>query len=610
MVHPERRLRMLLRIFGIIFVAFSAVSSASALTKVETLRSPDLAVAQVQNLERQGYEEMLSAYRQALQESPREASLAIAQCTFIQRFAWAEDSTWSDAASKDFEACQTVLEAQYASDPEASLFPLEHRYGKAAVSYGQLLLARASAWTPAQRARLHAALSKAYGTTQDEQQSGQQAVLAVQLDPRSDRLVTAIRHLAKNGEVGYATKLLGVAPLSQNVWQEAMRIKTALEVLPAAAARDELRRAQMAGLKIDAYTAAKVLRSAGDLAGAQRALNDSTLPRANETSEMRQLRLDVAIGARDSGALADVLLTGLAKAEPMQKLGYAYAHMLVLDPKMIFRGDLLTLLTFPLSYALFLALVPGILCFPTHYRGTVRTRLGKPSVPLFERIGLRHAWFGFAVFIGALLLVPMFRFGVSSDAFIGAGVLSAEQEHQIVKAEIWTLGLSAVGLLWIAARFSWREWLGSRDRVEAWILIGVCVLGLILFLFVRSRLAGPFATPTGMRATWVNAIVMGANAMGGLPLALLLVAVLVPACEEVVFRGCLLGGLSRHISFGWANFWQSALFSAMHWDADHMTFFFVLALLAGWMARRTNGLAAPILLHATNNAFFVLAALR
>ncbi|MCX4148885.1 CPBP family intramembrane metalloprotease [Paraburkholderia madseniana] len=97
----------------------------------------------------------------------------------------------------------------------------------------------------------------------------------------------------------------------------------------------------------------------------------------------------------------------------------------------------------------------------------------------------------------------------------------------------------------------------------------------------------------------------GAIALGGIPLALLVLSVFVPVIEELVFRGCLLGGLSRHISFGWANVLQAAIFAGMHEDTRHFIYLFVMGLIAGWLTRKTKGLSMPILLHAINNAIFV-----
>ncbi len=73
--------------------------------------------------------------------------------------------------------------------------------------------------------------------------------------------------------------------------------------------------------------------------------------------------------------------------------------------------------------------------------------------------------------------------------------------------------------------------------------------------------------------------------------------------EELIFRGLILGGLTRHISFGWANTLQAALFAAIHDDPPRFLFYFAPGLPGGWLVRRNRSLGPAIALHAVNNTF-------
>jgi uncharacterized protein len=84
--------------------------------------------------------------------------------------------------------------------------------------------------------------------------------------------------------------------------------------------------------------------------------------------------------------------------------------------------------------------------------------------------------------------------------------------------------------------------------------------------------------------------------------ALLLVSVAVPLMEETVFRGVVLQGMSRYISFNWANLWQAALFMAIHESLVAMPLIFLIGWLAGRLVKRTGGLLASMILHGLNNA--------
>lgn len=80
-----------------------------------------------------------------------------------------------------------------------------------------------------------------------------------------------------------------------------------------------------------------------------------------------------------------------------------------------------------------------------------------------------------------------------------------------------------------------------------------------------------------------------------------------PLVEEVLFRGVLLTGLARHISFGWANVIQATLFATLHLTPALLPFFLLMGLMGGELMRRSGGLFVPILTHALNNGAAVVA---
>ncbi len=202
------------------------------------------------------------------------------------------------------------------------------------------------------------------------------------------------------------------------------------------------------------------MRRAGDTAGAQAALGADTTSRAGETGEARQLRLDVAFDAGATQAVADALGDWVRKSGVSAPLGYAYARLIRMDPMAALRPDLLPLAAWLLFFTAILVLSPAIVLFPAHYRGTVRARLGKPLEPLFARIGLRHAWFAFAVLVAALQLVPIARFGRDVSDWLPTLGASTDLQRQLALSQIWATGLALLGLSWVATRLSWRDWLG------------------------------------------------------------------------------------------------------------------------------------------------------
>lgn len=594
---------MALCAFAALSIGRAAASDGTDM-RVDELRASSEAARVVENSEKAAYDHTLASYRRAMLEHPADAALALSACQFSEHFGMSEELTWADAAGKDFDACRETLERQHASDVEVELFLLEHKFGEPAIAFGEPLVPRARNWSSSQQARLHAALARAYAYVKNDERAGQEAVLATQLDPASVQLVPAMRYLARKGDPAAATRLLEAAPLPKFAWAETSRIRTATEILPGNAAIDELHRAQRAGLKIDSYTAARALERTGDAAGADALLSADKASRKIGTPQDRQFRLDVAFAAADAKAAADVISDQYAATKDAGHLVSAYARLLRLDPSLAARADLI-----PLAWALagclfaFVA-APALLVFPVHYRGTVRQRIGKPCVPLFERIGLRHAWLALAILLLALYAVAMLRFGGNTSISpSGSGVGRMGWPKRVAVSHLWTLLFCSIALIPVGRLLSWREWTGSGQWNKRWFLLPAALLGVAAYQWLRHRAAMP---PVWSDATWSVALVHGAQSLGGIPLALAIMSVWVPIMEELVFRGCLLGGLSRHLSFGWANILQALLFAGLHHDGQHFVYLAAFGLIAGWLARKTKGLAMPIAFHALNNALFVL----
>lgn len=85
------------------------------------------------------------------------------------------------------------------------------------------------------------------------------------------------------------------------------------------------------------------------------------------------------------------------------------------------------------------------------------------------------------------------------------------------------------------------------------------------------------------------------------PVAVLILSVLAPICEEMLFRGALLKGFRA----SWGTFAgvavSSVLFGTVHGIPPRMVATFLLGLWFAGLAVRTGGVAAPILAHAVNN---------
>jgi membrane protease YdiL (CAAX protease family) len=83
--------------------------------------------------------------------------------------------------------------------------------------------------------------------------------------------------------------------------------------------------------------------------------------------------------------------------------------------------------------------------------------------------------------------------------------------------------------------------------------------------------------------------------------SLLLLALLPGICEELLFRGAVLGLLRKGMPGGWAVLLQAALFAVAHLYGFRWLPTFGVGLAAGWLVLRTGSLLPAMVLHTLHN---------
>lgn len=93
------------------------------------------------------------------------------------------------------------------------------------------------------------------------------------------------------------------------------------------------------------------------------------------------------------------------------------------------------------------------------------------------------------------------------------------------------------------------------------------------------------------------------------PLGMFAIGVLVPICEEVVFRGAVLGRLLK--VFGKEKAWGAIIVSALifglaHGNLAQSPHAFAIGILFGWLYYRTGSLIPSTIMHVLNNSTAVI----
>jgi membrane protease YdiL (CAAX protease family) len=183
-----------------------------------------------------------------------------------------------------------------------------------------------------------------------------------------------------------------------------------------------------------------------------------------------------------------------------------------------------------------------------------------------------------AIGFSVVWLLPNLDMLTVLGAFFGIGLLG-------VAAAVAPLGRDALPAL------------GFRSVGWKWPVLGT--LATLVLSVAVSQL--------GIEPQGVKQVVKGLT--GNVLVSLLLLAVLAPLVEELVFRGLLFGWIAGR--WGGLPAWlvSSVAFAAAHYEPAHAVLVLPLGLLFGWLRWRTGSLVPSLVAHILNNAFALLAAI-
>jgi len=134
-------------------------------------------------------------------------------------------------------------------------------------------------------------------------------------------------------------------------------------------------------------------------------------------------------------------------------------------------------------------------------------------------------------------------------------------------------------------------------------LISVCLIvatGILLSYF-QSAMNHLFPVPFEQRGA-----VMWVSSWGDFYLRLLLLCVITPICEEILFRGLMQDAIAERIGEVRAVLLTAVFFALMHSPSFHPFLYLLLGLALSWVYAVTRSLRIAIICHAANNALVLV----
>lgn len=191
--------------------------------------------------------------------------------------------------------------------------------------------------------------------------------------------------------------------------------------------------------------------------------------------------------------------------------------------------------------------------------------------------------------------------GAAAAAFaiVAPPHLSSESTHLGSAGAFYGVALTWWMVFMYRSRRSVRDFMGQRLRSRDIVLIS----GAILAVFCSSLGSSALLTLLDLAPDASYDALFAPRGAASKVMALLVMAIMAPCAEEILFRGLLFPRLLRYARSVPAALFSSLIFGAAHLDPVGATVFGLLMVV---LYTRTRSLLAPILAHTLNNLVALL----
>jgi membrane protease YdiL (CAAX protease family) len=551
---------------------------------------------------------VLAEFDAYLNEHPYDDIAAVERCRFIDGFAYADEPT-IESAVDDSEACQESL-AEIESAPVVQLYLLEMSWDEERITQGEELMKAAETWAPNRLAALHGLLSEAYAGT-DELQSGKHAFAAVQLDPSCGRQLAAANYLVLIGANARVAATLEQFPEDQwDSWTLGNAVSTLLSAGDPEAARRLIESHSDISLSgASAIAAARALFDAGDTQAASALLasarSGAAMPGLDFQRKYFELQRDHG-SPQDAAAAYEELRAAGYPADPLARyrlslLSKDWSARWAWQDGLGIGGLVLLLVT--------MALLPGVLILPIHYRSVVKQLKGHHVAPASVAFpwGLGHLWYALAaVVIAGCVSTYVFAYDVLHVALTQFSnpyaTVPLTDDRALGRCMVWYAIVAFVALLPLWIQQPGAIIVGTRP-VGRSILVGAGAG--FAFVIMNGIIQRAMALPEPALALGTETMrsLQGVLRVYGPWTTAAVMVLFIPLVEELVFRGVFLRAVSRHLALWAAVLLQALLFMLIHEDIGSFPAVFAVALVAAWLAWSRGGLVAPMAFHGVINGF-------
>ncbi len=587
-----------------ILLAFTLLIS-SATTVAETF-GYDSHLSQIKAAS-EGYEttylEVLQQYDEHLSKHPQDVLALTEKCQFINSYTYAEsDLLYFESLYDDFEGCEAQVQQQPEDHPDRVLYDIRHLWGEEATAkYLELKPVAITDWSPQQQLRFFQWIENTQKWSDEYDASIPYSGYQVTQDAQF--VLGAAIYEAQSGNPNQALALL--------------------EDLPVIAIEDRVRLAQ---LYVDLQLPERANQALNELTDDSGVVDEVAIIKLKTALDKDHIPTTSQLTAiKEYWQGADQLkvlfehainnnLQALAKkvyqswnSDDFWQDPFKYHKYRLYQTTDSWEWEWRDL------YAGLMWLAVVLVCFllaflviaPVHYRGLYRRVHGKKPLQSMTNWNLKHGLFLLTMFfvVGTLLALILQYDGFYSS-FFGDEELPFSTENGI-NAKLYLIDALIMVIMSLLI-FKHGRSLFKITAADLFKTLFATVGIFILFKLVYIAMLSAFKlTSLATAFDLVQLTITDINNNYGLLVTYLTIALITPLIEEYLFRGVLLNSFSKHITFGWANTIQAALFAIIHDNPDHYLHHFLFGLIVGYLVKTQKHLYGAIIFHMINNALAI-----
>lgn len=559
------------------------------------------------------FKDILANYDNHIQNNPDDIVARIERCKFIANAYWDEYEGYN-LKYEETEVCIADLYQNYPSEPQVVIYRAENLYGEEQLEVLQaaeeLISNMPKKWTDVELAQIDMMLGDYY--SDDPWIALNHYSNAQDLNSEIDLSLPIARAYEAQGELERAKQaLLPYLEKDTTLWKISQKAslllkleepQKALELYDLIATRDST--------YLNSGEMANAMADLGDYEAARRFLVRDTLQEWSRTAKLQTL-FDHDL-EHSEGDIALLTYRSLQQANSYDDfLGIKRVRVFLKDPWLSWQASEVFHLFLFVVVLFVLFLIPYLWVLPIYGLGALLKKAHKNIVPRLNfDWGIRHFWIiSFLYLLVQFLLSVVFYYQENINFIFEIAVVydeDFESKESLASSSVFFIVAMAICTLLLLKKSVLK--LIYHTNMPLLRVLGLSV-GFVIFNLMLIKFLGLFisladAEVSGylMNAKEEIKAILGAYGFGA---AVLLVAVVGPIYEEIIFRGIILGAVEKHIGFLLANILQAGLFAFVHFDFKLFIFFFVFGLIAGYFANKTKGLFTGIIFHVVHN-FLIL----